>query len=479
MSDEYPGLRPPTEPEMERMREAQRQFIDQLLEIPGVHGVGIGYKEVGGELTDQLALVVRVYNKLPEAAVDPHEMIPAKVTFYSRAYDEEVTIVTDVQERARPVEYPCIADDALGVRVRPIPGGYSIRQPGTGGGTLGGWVWDELNDQVVLLSNNHVLGSTAGADVIQPSSGSAPADHFADVVRTGTLDATIAAPIDTDDVELAIEGVGPAVYEVAPATVGMQVEKSGQTTEHTTGQVVLVDYISYHYGSTNDFEVHPDHGQDRFAYFGDSGSLIVERTHPSGSSWKRVVGLLWGGDPLVGNCYAHEIEDVFEDLDLTTVCAGVLEQISDDLFAESYAEAGERLVAIRSPWDRATRDPARVLAPRKLWRGMGRDLEKRLARSDRGQEALKLLHFHRVEAVHLLRDREIRRALAASTGPFVRGAWTTGEVFNREVTDEDAERFERFVKIVEERQPDLRKPLDFAKELLAEVHGRRLKDIFG
>ena len=458
MSNEYPGVRPPTEPEMERMREAQAQYLDQLLEIPGVHGVGIGYKKTGGETTEELALVVRVDSKLPEALVDPREMIPSEVTFYSSTYAEEVSIPTDVQESARPVEYPCIADNALRVRVRPIPGGYSIRQPANGGGTLGGWVWDELNDQVVLLSNNHVLGSTAGADVIQPGSGSVPADHFADVVRTGTLDATIAAPIDTDDVELAIEGIGPAVYEVAQATLGMLVEKSGATTEHTTGQVVLVNYISNHYGSTNDFEVDRDPGIDRMAYYGDSGSLIVERTHPSGSSWKRVVGLLWGGVPSERNAYAHQIEDVFDNLNLTSVCAGVLEQIFDDLFEESYAEA---------------------LVPRKLWRGMARGIEKRLARSDRGQEALKLLHFHRVEAVQLLRDREIRRALAASTVPFVRGAWTTDEVFNREVTDEDAERFERVLEIVEERQPDLRKPLDFAKEMLAEVHGRRLKDIFG
>jgi hypothetical protein len=329
------------------------------------------------------------------------------------------------------------------------------------------------------LSNNHVLGSTAGADVIQPSSGAAPADHFADIVRTGTLDATIAAPINADDVELAIEGIGPAVYEVAPATLGMQVEKTGMKTEHTTGQVVLVNYVSHHWGSTNDFEVDPDPGVDRMAYYGDSGSLIVERTNPSGSSWKRVVGLLWGGVPALKNAYAHQIEDVFDDLDLTTVCAGVLQEIFDDLFEASYAEADERSMVARPLWDWATRQPARRWPPRRLFRGMARDVEKRLARSDQGQKAIKLLHAHRVEAVQLLRDREIRRALAASMVPFVRGAWTSDEVFNRPVTDEDAERFERFLRIVKERQPEMREPLHFAGEALERVRGHRLKDIFG
>lgn len=480
MSNENAGGQPPSEREIELLREGQALFASELLKIPGVHGVGIGYKKTGGKTTGQLALIVRVDRKLPRGEVDPRELIPPEYRFYSRISDEEVTVVTDVQERPRPVEYPCIADDALEARVRPISGGYSIGLVGAGGGTLGGWVWDDLNNQIVLLTNNHVLGSTAGADVLQPSSGdngNFPADHFADVVRTGTLDATIAGPINANDVELEIEGIGPAVYEVAPATLNMLVEKSGRTTEHTTGQVVLVNYISNHYGSTSDFEVDPDPGIARFAYYGDSGSLIVERNHPSGYGWKRVVGLLWGGLPSQGNAYAHQLQDVFADVNLTTVCAGLLEEILDDLFEASYVEYAELPRLPEPVWSWVRYGPGRRMS-RGFYHGIARGFERRLARSERGREAIKLVYAHRVEIVQLLRDGDIRRAMVASMAPFVRGAWTTDDVFNRVVTDEDVERFERLLKVVEDRRPEMREPLRFAADVLKETRGRRLGEIF-
>lgn len=480
MASDDTGGQPPSEREMKRLQEGQSRFARQLLRIRGVHGVGIGYKKTDGKTTDQLALIVRVDHKLPQSEVDPREFIPPEYRFRSRDSDkEEAVVLTDVQERPRPVEYTCIADGALEARVRPIPGGYSIGRVGMGGGTLGGWVWDDLNDQVVLLTNQHVLGSTVGTDVLQPSDsdgGVFPADHFADVVRSGTLDATIAAPININDVQYEIAGIGPAVYEVVPATLNMLVEKSGQTTEHTTGRVVMVNYVSNHYGSTNDFEVDPDPGIPRFAYYGDSGSLIVERTHPSGSDWKRVVGLLWGGDPSVGNAYAHQLPDVFADLNLTTVCAGAFEEVLDGLFGTSYSEFGEQ-PRIPPPFERGTVHRAARRMPRGFYDGIARDFEKRLASTKRGQAVIDVVHAHRVHIVEMLRNDDIRRALVASTAPFVQGAWTTDEVFNRVVTDEDAERFKRLFRAVEERQPEIRELLRFAAKVLDDARANRLAEV--
>ena len=155
--------------------------------------------------------------------------------------------------------------------------------------------------------------------MFQPSftEGGVAGDHFADVLRTGTLDVTIAEPINDNDVELKIEGVGPAVYEVTDATLEMLVEKTGQTTGHTVGEVVLIDDESDHYGSTVDMEVDTSSPGTRFADYGDSGALIVERNHFDGEEWKRIVGLLWGGDPHAENAYARHIDDIFADLNLT------------------------------------------------------------------------------------------------------------------------------------------------------------------
>lgn len=468
---------PPSHEEMELLRDAQRRHLPELLRIPGVHGVGIGYKVVDGERTDQLALVVRVHAKRPKDKVDPRYLVPERFRVFARGYGEERDVVTDVQQRPRPVPYPCVADHALEARVRPIPGGYSIS--GDAGGTLGGWVWDEDTSQTVLISNEHVLGSTAGRNVLQPSftdGGSDPADHFADVLRSGTLDCAIAAPRDAQDVELEIEAIGPAVYETTDPILDMQVEKSGQTTEHTTGEIVLVNYASGHYGATNDFECHPDPGIGDFAYYGDSGALIVERTHPDGQEWKRVVGLLWGGDPGYGNAYAHPIEDVFADLGLITVCGGVLAEIIDDLFAESYAQETGRIRPTR-PW-RPEPDPHERARPQRFFQGIGRDLQKRIVRSKQGARVNDMLHVARVPVIEVLRERETQRAVAAAMVPFVRGAVTVDDVMERVVEKDDAERFARLIEVVGRRDKKLGRLVRLAQEMLKKGTGRRLGELF-
>jgi hypothetical protein len=481
---------PPTEPEMERVERAKQVALDRLLSIPGVHMVGIGYKRRGGEMTDELAVIVYVDEKLRRADVDPHRLVPPEIRFFLESTDQEELVPTDVVERPRAVEYPHIPDGTLATRIRPVPGGRSITRAGSGGGTLGGWVWDDLNDETVLLTNNHVLGSVAGTDVFQPWSSNAATDHLADVVRTGLLDATIAVPVNDADVQLEIEGIGPAVYEVAPATLGMQVEKSGATTEHTTGFVVTIG-LTGHSGSTNDFEVDPDTGVDRFAYYGDSGSLIVERTNPSGASWKRVVGLLWGGVPSERNAYAHQLEDVFADLDLTTVCAGALSEFFDNLFARSFeAVPSSRLRPTLRRLVRPTLPGARFLPSEILarieeltpWRrapqrGFARDVEKRLKGTGAGSDLIAAVHERRVGLVRLVFDRETRRALAAAAAPFAEDTWTPDELLHRQVSDDDVVRFRRVVNLAEERRSELGELLERANEILDGLSGRSLAEV--
>lgn len=465
----------PSAREMARLERAKEVAAARLFAIPGVHTVGIGYKQRGGEVTGELAVVVFVDKKLPRADVDPDWMVPPEIRFFMESADQQEVVPTDVIERARAVEYPHIPKGTLATWARPAGGGRSISLAGSGGGTLGGWVWDDLNDQIVLLSNHHVLGSTAGADVFQPWGSTAAADHLADVVRTGTLDATIAAPVNLDDVLLEIEGVGPAVYEAARATVNMPVEKSGAKTDHTYGRVMYVG-LAYdsggHYGSRNDFEVWPTdsagtidpYGQ--FAYFGDSGSLIVERTNPSGASWKRAVGLLWGGHPQSGDAHAHQIEDVFANLKLSTLCGPLLEAFLDSLFAPSFAGVPPSVTPIQLPEPR-----------RPLHRGMARDIEKRLQTTRAGSELVAAVHEHRVGVVRLAFDRETRRALAAAAAPFAESIWTPDELLRRRVTEEDLSRFRRVMRLAEDRRPELGPLLERLNSILEALPGRSLADV--
>jgi hypothetical protein len=47
-----------------------------LMQKANVIGVGIGYRERGGKLTDEVALVVNVIRKLPRFQLDPEDFIP-------------------------------------------------------------------------------------------------------------------------------------------------------------------------------------------------------------------------------------------------------------------------------------------------------------------------------------------------------------------------------------------------------------------
>jgi hypothetical protein len=452
---------------MAQLNRAKTAAGERLLAIPGVHTVGVGYRRREGRITDELAVVVYVDRKLPREEVKPAWMIPAQVSYTDPA-GEQAMVPTDVVQRARPVEYPHLADGSLAGRVRPVPGGRSI-QGSLGGGTLGGWIWDVVNDAPVLLSNRHVLGSTAGADVFQPWGSAAAADRIADNVRTGALDATIAAPSSSGHMLYEIEGVGPAVYETTVAVLGMRVEKSGATTEHTTGSVVVVSLSTGHAGSTNDFEVHPDTGQARFAYYGDSGSLIVERTHPTGASWKRVVGLLWGGDPPEGNAYGHQINDVFADLNLTTVCGGALADIFDSLFARSFESLPSTGIGPTGVGELTGRPPIR------RQHGMARELEQEIGRTRRGARIVKLVHKHRVALVGAAMDRQTRRTLQLALAPFVEGMWSGKEVLRRPITEDDIARFRRALDVV--AQPNLKDLLATANELLDEAPGTTFAEI--
>ena len=123
MTNDLHPIEPPSEREMGPLREAHDLFTKQMLTLEGVHGVGIGYKITDGQNTRKLALIVRVHNKVPRDKLPPRELVPPEYRFFSQDYNEEVVVLTDVQERPKPVEYPHISDGDLTNRVRPISGG--------------------------------------------------------------------------------------------------------------------------------------------------------------------------------------------------------------------------------------------------------------------------------------------------------------------------------------------------------------------
>ena len=65
--------------DFEKIYSVKKNVESRLLAIPGVHGVGLGAKYIGGERTHEPAIMVFLENKKPAIAIPSHEMIPAQI----------------------------------------------------------------------------------------------------------------------------------------------------------------------------------------------------------------------------------------------------------------------------------------------------------------------------------------------------------------------------------------------------------------
>ena len=135
----------------ETVKRIKTEREDDLLARPNVTGVGIGYKEIGGEETDELSVLVTVERKLARDELDSSSIVPPQVE------TSEGEVQTDVIELGRPLP----AQGPGGKRIRPVWPGVSIAgalapddyTPDRG--ALGLFLAD--GRQVYLISNNHVL----------------------------------------------------------------------------------------------------------------------------------------------------------------------------------------------------------------------------------------------------------------------------------------------------------------------------------
>lgn len=315
---------------LEKAIQAKRRNLKFLLSKPNVVACGVGYKETGGVITDELAVIVSVERKVPAAQLAPQAMVPKTV--------EDVK--TDVVEVGRIKAWMSPSPASLTPRDkwRPAPGGVSIGHVDITAGTLGCLVI--RGGELFVLSNNHVLADInrgrIGDPIIQPGryDGGTPADEIASLadfipIRFGTeetecplanalertlnwaaqavgsshrvqsyrltpaenqVDAAIARPLSPDLVERRILEIGlpKGVHE---ATLDTQVQKSGRTTGHTWGTIrqidvtVAVDYDGRTATFTDQFMAGAMSGG------GDSGSAVLDEEG-------YIVGLLFAGSDL-------------------------------------------------------------------------------------------------------------------------------------------------------------------------------------
>lgn len=328
------------------IRQVKNQHAESLLARQNVVGVGIGYKEVGGEPTGSLSLKVLVRQKLPVSGLDPKAVVPSRLN----------GVETDVV----PVGLIRALQARTG-RWRPAPGGVSLGHYQITAGTFGCVVRDRSSGVRLILSNNHVLANSNAAQVGDPILQPGPADggrqdqdiiarlerfcpiefsvapptcnlaigfatignilarmlgsrHRLNVYQknqaaTNLVDAAVARPLDDTLIKDDILEIG-IVTGTVEAALGMTVRKSGRTTGFTTGVITVLDAtvdVSYGAGRTARFEDQIVCGP--MSQGGDSGSLLV-----AGDSLA-AVGLLFAGSE--GSTVFNPIQAVLDCLEVT------------------------------------------------------------------------------------------------------------------------------------------------------------------
>lgn len=263
---------------------------------PNVTGVGVGYKMVRGQRTDEVCIRVYVSQKVPKSKLQPAEILPEKLE----------GLPVDVIEAVFEFQANSLEDHRK--RHDPLVGGISVGSLDRDHtGTLGGWAVDNLSGEIVILSNWHIFcGSpdcAVGERIVQPGpvkDGGDSKDLVARLHRwalTSEVDAAISRltgdrPLLQEVLELGL------VSDVREPLLGLPVKKSGRTTGVTTG-IITDESATITIASTgrifhNQIVIENDGAE--VSAPGDSGSFWIDDLN-----W--VVGLHFAGSPgrAVGN----------------------------------------------------------------------------------------------------------------------------------------------------------------------------------
>ena len=301
------------------MSHTQKTSEEELLLKGNVVGVGLGHKIKAGEDTQKPAIAVLVNQKLAPELVADNDMIPPKI-------EDKITDVVEVgdifagggplppeeqDEEAAPEEM--VAPLVLRHRIRPAMGGFSVGHYKITAGTIATCCYDlvpfpSMPRRYYILSNNHVLANCnnarIGDPILQPGpydGGFIPRDVIARLSRfvpikwkTATsapcnyVDAAIAQG-EFYDLNREIYWIGYVKKLYAEAKVGDILEKTGRTSDFTTGKVKLINAtVDVNYGGGRVARFCRQIITTRMGSPGDSGSLVCDLD-------ERAVGLLFAG----------------------------------------------------------------------------------------------------------------------------------------------------------------------------------------
>ena len=336
---------------------AEEELMNQRSR-PNVVGMGVGVKWSNGEPTGEPALVALVSHKMAQDELNPSDLVPRTLAgmqtdvlevgypFAGVGTLPELTTELKppangsggyrVSETVEPIE---AGIERLAQRIRPAEGGYSVGHFKITAGTIATCVYDILSGgstnppshgigippRYYILSNNHVLANSnegaVGDPILQPGpfdGGTAPADVIARLSRfipitfdppvprashRNLVDAAIAeGEFHNLDREIYWTGYVRGWRRKQNVRVGTIVQKTGRTTNYTTGRITAVNAtIDVGFGGGRVARFRDQIVTTDMSAGGDSGSLITSLDNVA-------VGLLFAGSNVA--TIVNQIENV-------------------------------------------------------------------------------------------------------------------------------------------------------------------------
>jgi endonuclease G len=324
-----------------KIEAAVQKVADEYLKDPNITSVGIGYKVVEGERTDELALQFTVSSKFEPQTLEGRRTrpIPETLTVNGMRFPTDV-VQRDFSPDPIAVQAPPKADRKR--RLDVIVPGVSIGHERVSAGTLACLVREDATGETRMLSNWHVFQGPSGRlgdRIVQPGAfddNRVGENGCGRLVRSflGLAGDCAIATVEERGADETILELGVPVRRLGDPELGDRVVKSGRTTGVTHGVVTrlhTITRLSYGQGVVKQiggFEIGPDPDRPatdgEVSMGGDSGSAWMELDE-AGAPTDMMLGLHFAGEAegAAGEhalaCYASS---VFSKLEISPLPAG-------------------------------------------------------------------------------------------------------------------------------------------------------------
>lgn len=295
------------------LKQLIRKKAAKYLDYNNINSVGLAYKKVNGELTDEIILEFTVNSKVAPEQLESlnSPLIPKEFSI------GDLSIETSVVERTYVPSFQIMPQQVVTnrkSRFQVMQPGISISNHRGTAGTLGCFVIDSTTGEKYILSNWHVLHGDSGVigdKIVQPG----PFDDnnwVPNVVghlfrsHLGLAGDCAISTIANRSIDTSVLDLNTKPKQIAKAELGDHLIKSGRTTQVTHGIVSKVEMIiDLNYGGSTGnrkiggFEISSHPGfpahDNEISMGGDSGScwLVAD---DNGDATDIIAGLHFAGE---------------------------------------------------------------------------------------------------------------------------------------------------------------------------------------